>query len=78
MFEDLDSIFLHHIGNWKKSKRIELKDIYKCNDCDSKLEIEKKSSQYKVRQLNTGEPHNWCDSKHTDPFKHDESNGEQK
>lgn len=62
-------MFLHYIGNWKKSKRQDTKDIYKCHECEVKLEVEKKGIIYKVKILNGGEPHNWCDNKHVDAFK---------
>ena len=45
-----------------------MKDIYKCSECEAKLEIEKKGSQYKVKMQNNGEPHNWCDEKHVEVF----------
>jgi len=34
MYEDIDKAYLDMIGNWKKLKRQENKDIYKCNECD--------------------------------------------
>ena len=43
VYSDMESIFLKFVGNWKKAKRQEGKDIYKCNECDQKMEIEKKS-----------------------------------
>ena len=55
------------IGNWKRSRRQDNKDIYKCSECDVKLEIEKKKQEFKVRQVGT-EPHNWCDKKHIAAF----------
>jgi hypothetical protein len=33
------------------------------------MEVEKKGSIYKVKMINGGEPHNWCDSRHVDAFK---------
>ncbi len=68
MFDDVDTIFLHYIGNWKKAKRQDVKDIYKCNDCEAKLEVERKGTSFKVKLLGPGE-HSWSDSKHTETFK---------
>ena len=66
-------MFLANIGNWKKLRRQEMKDIYKCNECEVKLEIEKKGQEIKARVLlHNAEPHNWCDKKHLEGFKANE------
>jgi hypothetical protein len=69
-YEDIESAFLANIGNWKKLRRQDNKDIYKCSECDAKLEIEKRGSQIKVKILkNAGsDVHNWFDSAHLAPF----------
>jgi len=69
VFSELGSVFLAQVGNWKKIKRQDQKDIYKCNECEARLEVEKKGSQYKYKLVNFGEPHNWGDSKHVEAFK---------
>lgn len=43
-FDDLETAFLSNVGNWKKLKRSENKDIYKCQECDYRIEIEKRGS----------------------------------
>lgn len=43
IYDDLESVFLGNQGNWKKIKRQYNKDIYKCQECDQRLEIEKRS-----------------------------------
>ena len=48
LYEDLESAFLANIGNWKKLKRQDNKDIYKCSECDCKLEAEKKGSNFRI------------------------------
>lgn len=59
-----------NIGNWKKQRRQENKDIYKCQECDCKLEVEKKGPLNKVRVINpySSEAHNWFDTPHLIPF----------
>ena len=51
-YADLESAFLANIGNWKKLRRQDNKDIYKCQECDCKLEVEKKGSTFKVKVSN--------------------------
>ena len=69
MYEDIESAFLANIGNWKKLRRQDNKDIYKCSECDSKLEVEKKGSLFRVKIKNTGvEAHNWFDLNHLAPY----------
>jgi hypothetical protein len=69
-FEDIETAFLANIGNWKKLRRQENKDIYKCSECDCKLEVEKKGQALKVRVRNplSSEAHNWFDQTHLGPF----------
>lgn len=69
-FDDLESAFLANIGNWKKLRRQDNKDIYKCSECDCKLEVEKKGSQIRVRVRNplSSVAHNWFDFQHLAPF----------
>lgn len=71
-YEDLESAFLANIGNWKKLRRQDNKDIYKCNECESKLEVEKKGALFRVRVRNPtiDEAHNWFDQAHLEPFAH--------
>jgi len=40
------------IGNWKKQRRLGNKDIFKCNECDTLMEVERKQLEYKVRVIN--------------------------
>jgi hypothetical protein len=70
LYEDLESAFLANIGNWKKLKRQDNKDIYKCSECDCRLEAEKKGSNFRIiikTGLN-GEQHTWFDAVHLAPF----------
>ena len=69
-YSDLESSFVANIGNWKKLRRQDNKDIYKCAECESKLQVEKKGAQFKVRVINpsNGETHNWFDKAHLAPF----------
>jgi hypothetical protein len=69
-YDDLESAFLAIIGNWKKLRRQDNKDIYKCSECDCKLEVEKKGSIYKVRVKHSlsSDSHNWFDQQHIAPF----------
>lgn len=71
-YVDLESAFLANIGNWKKLRRQDNKDIYKCNECESKLEVEKKGAHFLVRVRNPtiDEAHNWFDQAHLAPFVH--------
>jgi hypothetical protein len=73
LYEDLESAFLANIGNWKKLKRQDNKDIYKCSECDCKLEAEKKGSNFRINLKSgpSGEQHTWFDSAHLAPFQHD-------
>jgi hypothetical protein len=59
VYEDLETAFLANIGNWKKVRRQDNKDIYKCNECECKLEVEKKGNNFRVRSKNypLGESH---------------------
>jgi len=52
IFEDLESAFLSNVGNWKKIKRQDNKDIYKCSECDIRMEVEKRGPQVKIKILN--------------------------
>ena len=69
-YTDLETAFLANIGNWKKLRRQDNKDIYKCNECDCKLEVEKKGHNFRVKQrLNASdEAHHWFDKAHLSPF----------
>lgn len=60
IYDDLESAFLANMGNWKKQKRQDNKDIYKCQECDARLEVERKGSMCRVKNLST-QPHNWFD-----------------
>lgn len=62
-YEDIESVFLANIGNWKKQRRQDNKDIYKCSECECRLEVEKKGAQFYARVRNplSSEPHNWFD-----------------
>ncbi len=74
VYDDLETAFLANIGNWKKLKRQDNKDIYKCSECDSKLEVEKKVSLFRVKIKNdNNEAHNWFDQNHLAPFSSDSS-----
>lgn len=33
-YDSIEDIFLTNLGNWKKLKRQDNKDIYKCSECD--------------------------------------------
>ena len=73
-YDDLETAFLQNIGNWKKQRRQDNKDIYRCNECECRLEVEKRGSQFKVRVKNSanGESHSWFDQSHLEPFQHKE------
>ncbi|TNV81981.1 hypothetical protein FGO68_gene3475 [Halteria grandinella] len=75
-FDDIETAFLSNIGNWKKLRRLDNKDIYKCSECDYKLEAEKKGAQIRVKTRNpiSDEAHNWFDQIHLAPFREDSEN----
>eukprot|EP00347_Sterkiella_histriomuscorum_P016596 403352581 len=76
VYEDLETALLSNIGNWKKLKRQGNKDIYKCNECETLLEVERKVLEFKVRLVNYGSDqihHNWFDDSHKEPFSNREA-----
>lgn len=76
IYEDLETALLSNIGNWKKLRRQGIKDIYKCNECDTLLEVERKLQECRVRLVNYGSDsihHNWFDDSHKEPFNNRDS-----
>lgn len=67
-FKDLESVFLNFVGNFKKLKRAENKDVYKCQECDFRLEIEKKGSDYHVSFPLSNKEHDPFNEQHLSPF----------
>eukprot|EP00347_Sterkiella_histriomuscorum_P020828 403336312 len=68
LFEDIDQAQVSIIGNWKKLKRNENKDIYKCSECDQRIEVEKKGSFYEVNLMSNKKAHEPFDQIHINPF----------
>ncbi|CDW89149.1 UNKNOWN [Stylonychia lemnae] len=67
MYEDIDKAFVEMVGNWKKQKRQENKDVYKCSECDQRIDVEKKGSLYEVNYIGQN-LHDPYDLVHTLPF----------
>ncbi|CDW88268.1 UNKNOWN [Stylonychia lemnae] len=75
-YQDIETALLSNIGNWKKQRRLGNKDIFKCNECETLMEVERKQQEQVVRIINFNKDtihHQWFDQNHLEPFSTKES-----
>ena len=76
VFDDINFVFLHYVGNWVKVRRLgNSKDIYKDQQCQAVLKKKKVSNGWKAKLCNA-KKHQPYDSDHIKAFRKANTNND--